>query len=480
MLCKLDAAFWNIAMTVETPPLYAHQKKTLAKLQEINTLWDMSDPGTGKTRVALRAFAGRRTNGGGRMLLVAPKSLLLPAWGGDAEAFEPALRIAFALAGGRERAFATGADVVGINTDGVKWLVGAGSRGRGLALTREAARLLRGFDTLAVDESSDFKHHASQRSKAARVLSRLFEFRELLGATPAPNSVVELWHQAFLLDGGASLGDSFYRFREQTQTPQRVGMAAGAVQWRDRPGIRGTVAPLIERLVVRHRFEDCLDIPPHAVRTVFWTPPPKLMRQCRELEATATLALKSGTMTAANAAVLRGKLLQTASGAVYDGPDGAFEVLDRSRYELVADLVREDPDPTVVFYSWKHQREELEAALAKASVPCAAMGAGMSPKARQALVARFQAGALRCLLLHPATGAHGLTLTAGRRTVLASPFDRADWLVQARHRIWRAGQSKRTETVLVQALGTVEGRAYAALDGKTRNLADLLGMLEET
>ena len=60
-------------------------------------------------------------------------------------------------------------------------------------------------------------------------------------------------------------------------------------------------------------------------------------------------------------------LLQIASGAVYGDDDKGrrrdptYKLLDQSRYALVADLV-EARDHSVVFYNWKHQREELKLA----------------------------------------------------------------------------------------------------------------------
>ena len=464
------------------PPLFKHQAVTLKRYREHpQAVFDTSDPGTGKTRVNLDAFSERRAKGGGRMLLVAPNSLLMSAWGDDLARFVPWLRIKYCLAGKREQAFENEADIVALNTDGVRWFFE--KRGRALVPTRLGERLLKGFDTLGVDESADFKHHTSTRSKCLGRLARRFEFIALLTGTAAPGSVAELWHQAFVLDGGKSLGDSFYRFRDQVQTPVRQSaFNANAVKWVDKPGIRQVVAPLLAHMTVRHRFADCVDIPAHRIRRVVYHPPPKLLRAYRELEATAKLRLKQGDLTAVNAAVLRGKLLQTASGAVYRSDKGhtdEYALLDGARYELVTQLVAEDPEPTVVFFCWRHQRVELEKALSKLGLDWAVMGSNLGPARRKALVDRFQDGGLRALLLHPATGAHGLTLTRGRRTVIPSPFDRADWLVQAKHRIWRAGQKNKTETILVEAAGTVERKVYGNLDGKVAGMEELFELFEE-
>ena len=51
----------------------------------------MSDPGTAKTRAHAHAFTERRRAGGGKALVLAPKSILQSAWGNDIDKFLPAV-----------------------------------------------------------------------------------------------------------------------------------------------------------------------------------------------------------------------------------------------------------------------------------------------------------------------------------------------------------------------------------------------------
>jgi len=80
--------------------------------------------------------------------------------------------------------------------------------------------------------------------------------------------------------------------------------------------------------------------------------------------------------------------------------------------------------------------------------------------------------------MHPRTGAHGLTLTRGVATIIASPIYEADLLQQAIFRIYRGGQTKVTNTVLVQAKGTVEADVYARLGQKHEQMVDLLQLMK--
>ena len=46
------------------PPLFPDQKKAIDFELKTNTVFDTSEPGTGKTRVRIEVFAKRRTRGG--------------------------------------------------------------------------------------------------------------------------------------------------------------------------------------------------------------------------------------------------------------------------------------------------------------------------------------------------------------------------------------------------------------------------------
>lgn len=100
-------------MTV--PALYEHQDETVAKQDNVPGFFDLSDPGTGKTRAHLQGFANR----GGRLLVNAPKTILQPAWGASIDEFFPGMTYSIATATNREKAFKQKTDVVIMNHDGI-------------------------------------------------------------------------------------------------------------------------------------------------------------------------------------------------------------------------------------------------------------------------------------------------------------------------------------------------------------------------
>jgi SNF2 family DNA or RNA helicase len=104
-------------------------------------------------------------------------------------------------------------------------------------------------------------------------------------------------------------------------------------------------------------------------------------------------------------------------------------------------------------------------------------GSITSTQERTNTVNDFQAGKLKVLFAHAASAGHGLTLTRGCCTIWASPTDNAEHFVQANARIYRGGQTRKTETILISAENTVDTNAYANLTDKITAMDDLLEML---
>lgn len=450
------------AQRTDSKPLWKHQKLTIAKYKKSDRIFDTSDPGTGKTRAHLVAFETRRKKGGGCALVVAPKSLLETAWQDDAVEFAPSLTSSVAYADCRQSAFDVNADIYITNTDAVKWLA------------RQPAKFFAKFDTVIIDESTTFKHRTSQRSKALIKIKSHFQYRIMMTGTPNSGTILDVWNQALFLDDGVRLGANFFGFRQSVCVPEQIGPRANMLQWVDKDGAEEAVAGLLADITIRHEFDKCMDIPPNHSYNIKFKPSHKLKAAYDEMELTAILETEKGDITAVNAAVLRNKLLQISSGAVYNG-EGGYKLLGTERYELVCDLIQQR-EHSVVFFNWKHQKVELTKMADKRGIKYEVLDGDTPIKRRKAIVQAYQAGFYDTIFLHPQTGAHGLTLTRGTATIWTSPIYQPDFLKQGLHRIWRGGQKLPTETIMIEAEGTVEHKVFNRLNAKNARMVNLLDL----
>ena len=450
-----------------------HQQVSLQHAEQNERVLDFSDAGTGKTPVALWAYAKHRAAGGGCALVICPRTLMTNVWANSVRKFTPHLSVVVAKADNRAQAFAQDMDIYVTNTDAVKWLA------------KQPKAFFKKFSDLIIDESSAFKHHTSLRSKAIAKLRAHFKRRRLMSGTPASRSITDVWHQAFLVDDGQRLGNSFYGFRNSVSTPTQVGANANALRWEDKEGAEDAVFGLLADIVIRHEFDAVVKIPERRVYTVPYTMTSKHAKAYYEMEKRQFLVYqdqaKKGTVTAVHAASMRGKLLQIASGAVYadlDDKGQPTHVLDEGRYDLVMDLAVQSPH-TLIMFMWRHQRDMLVQAAEARGLSFAVLDGESNDTLRSEIEVRYQAGEYDVVIAHPQTVAHGLTLTRGTTTIWASPTDNTEWFKQGNRRQARRGQTQATRVVTVIAEGTVDQAAYDNCVGKGQREDALLGLFQK-
>lgn len=449
----------------QVSPLFRHQIQSIEWMRGKPAAFDASDPGTGKTRSAIEVLRARIRVDGRPVLVVAPKSLLRSAWRDDILKFAPELITSLAYAENREEAFAAPADVYITNTDAA------------VVLAAQPKKFLRHFSTLIIDESGAFKHATSRRSRAMRSIAPLFDFRENMNGTVNPNTILDAWHQYFLLDGGQRLGKSFSHFRNSVCKPTQVGPQPNMVKWEDREGAEAVVAALVRDITIRHVFEDCVDIPANHEYSIKFVMKPKHERIYKQMQHAALATLETGTVTAINAAAVTTKLLQIASGAVYEN-EWIYHVIDEDRNEMIMDLL-EERKHSLVFFNWKHQKDQLIAAAKRRGYTFCVLDGEVSTGQKEENIRLFEAGFYKALFAHPQSAAHGLTLVRATTTIWASPTYNLEHFVQGNKRIYRAGQTQKTETIVVLAEGTIDEKVYAALAVKKVRMTNLLEELKE-
>jgi SNF2 family DNA or RNA helicase len=397
----------------------------------------------------------------------------------DIRKFTPHLRVVLAYANKRDEALDTPADIYVINVDGV------------VDLLKRPPSFWKKFSTIIVDESTAFKHRTSRRSAALAKIIKHFEWRRLLSGTPTSNGICDIWHQMFLVDDGQRLGKDFYKFQQaacigekhevrgkgsedeedgewgERLAKSRVQAVKTITKWVDRPDIEDVVADMIKDVVVRHRFEDCVDIPANHTYPRFIQLSPRHLKLYQELKRKTILQLEEAQVTALNGASLYTKLLQVASGAVYND-EGEYSHVNSERYELILELVAERTH-SIVFYLWDHQLNELVKEAKRQKISHVVWNSE-----KPGIAEAFQAGQYEVMFAHPASAGHGLTLTRATSTIWASPTVNLEWFLQGKKRIHRIGQTQKTETIVILAEGTIDTDVYAALERKDVKMTNLL------
>jgi SNF2 family DNA or RNA helicase len=149
-----------------------------------------------------------------------------------------------------------------------------------------------------------------------------------------------------------------------------------------------------------------------------------------------------------------------------------------NRIRTVFEIIEQTDDKVIVFAAFRFQVELLARALGK-RYSVAQIHGGTPKSERDAAFTGFQKGlSPRVLVAHPATMAHGLTLTAASTIVWFSPVTSLEIYEQANARITRAGQKHHAHIIHIQC-APVEGRVYKRLQTKSKMQGALLELFQQ-
>lgn len=439
---------------------FDHQVETADMWFKSKRILDFSGCGTGKTLSCIHAV--KKYWPEARVLVLAPLSILEPAWKKDLDFGWPEAKVGIAYAKNRDKVFEGDAQWVITNHDAVNTIV--------------ANHWHNLFDVLIIDEGDVFRNRGSGRSKCAVAVAAKIPVAILMTGTPNPNTVLDVWHLAFLMDFGERLGKNFFGFRQQVCTPTAIPGVANAMKWEDKDMANDMVTMMLSDISRRVQLEDVQELPDKITRTLTVALPPKVRSEYELLKKESILMLESGELiNAVHAGARMQKMLQLLSGAVYD-ETGESKDLHVDRHKLVLDMVQET-DHCLVAFNWRHQKDGLVAEAKKRKLRFEVIDGSVSAQKRVLIVNKFQNGELDVIFAHPQSAGHGLTLTKANRIIWASPTYRADLYEQFNHRIYRTGQQRKTEVIHIAAANTAEEEVYEKLMTKKAKMDDLLTTL---
>jgi SNF2 family DNA or RNA helicase len=420
--------------------------------------------GLGKTVITLTAVNDLKYNRFlvSRCLVIAPKKVAQGTWSNEAQKWDHLrhLRVITVLgtAAQRARALNTPGDVWVINRENVQWIV-------------EYYKNAWPFDMVVLDEASSFKNHQAKRVKALtwvrHSINRLVE----LTGTPAPNGVMDLWAQIYLLDEGERLGKKITHYRERYFDPDaRDGHQV--FSYKAKQGSEEAIHKALADICVSMKAADYLELPECITVDVPVMLDDKAKKAYKTLEKQMLLEVDEKTIDAGSAAVLANKLLQLCNGAVYGENHDAVEVHD-CKLEAFLELIEGlNGQPVLVFYNFKHDLSRIKKALAGSGLRVRELKGPQDENA-------WNNRQIDILLAHPASCAYGLNLQQGGNHVI---WFGLNWSLelyqQANKRLHRQGQAEKVIIHRLVVPGGVDEDVTAALEGKGAMQDRLLSALK--
>ena len=174
-------------------------------------------------------------------------------------------------------------------------------------------------------------------------------------------------------------------------------------------------------------------------------------------------------ITAANAAVLQGKLSQFASGAIYTDDSHNYELMHSHKLECCEYIINNTDGPVLIAYHFKSDKQMLLDYLKAAKINVRAFDGSAQ------MIQDWNDRKIPVMLIQPASAGHGLNLQYGGHTLIwyTVPWSLEEYL-QTNARLARQGQ---TETVTIHHLimqNTIDARILSRLSQKDINEKALL------
>ncbi len=436
-----------------------YQSYAIKYIEEHETCAVFLDMGLGKTSITLTAVQHLLAAGAvKKVLVIAPLRVAQATWPDEIAKWNHLAGLSFAVAVGtpkvRETALRMQAQVTIINRENIEWLVKKlGSRFD--------------YDMVVIDELSSFKSWKAKRTRA--LLSVRPRIRRIVGltGTPSPNGLMDLFSEFRILDMGKRLGRFIGQYRAAYFTPDKRN---GDIiySYKPLPGAEQRIYDKIADITISMSASDHLPMP-RFVSTELSVKLSKKEREsydrfCHDL----VLPLKGGDVTAGNAAVLAGKLVQLANGAVYTDAGTIAKIHDRKLDALEDVIEGMNGKPLLVAYWFKHDLERIKKRLVERRIPFEEIKTAAS-------IAKWNRGEIAVGLIHPASAGHGLNLQAGGSTLAWFGLCWSLELYQQMNaRLYRQGQQSTVVVTHIVAADTIDEHILAALKQKDKTQAALI------
>ncbi len=382
-----------------------------------------------------------------KVLVIAPLRVARDTWPAEIKKWDHLKGLSYSVAVGTEKeridALKKQSTLYIINRENVDWLV-------------HKSGIPFHFDMVVIDELSSFKSYGAKRFKSLLKVRPAVKRIVGLTGTPSSNGLMDLWAEFRILDLGQRLGRYISHYRNTYFKPDKRN-AQIVFSYKPLPGAEEEIYKQISDITISMKSTDYLKMPEYVSNEVFVTLSEKEWKVYSDFKEDMVANLGDEEVDAVNAAVLSGKLLQMANGAVYDSENKAHVIHDK-KLDALEDLIEgANGKPVLVAYWYKHDLERI-----KERFPVRQIQSSKDIEA-------WNDGKIPIAVIHPASAGHGLNLQSGGSTLIWFGLTWSLELYQQTNaRLYRQGQK---DTVIVHHIitkNTIDEDVLLALTKKEK------------
>lgn len=393
----------------------------------------------------------------GKVLVIAPLRVARDTWPAEINKWEHLKELDYAVAIGTEKerleALNTPASIYLINRENVDWLI-------------NKSELSFDYDMVVIDELSSFKSHTAKRFKSLlKVRPKIKRIVGLTG-TPSSNGLMDLWAEFRILDMGKRLGRYITHYRNIFFEPDKRNQHM-VFSYKPLEGAEERIYKLISDITISMKSIDFLQMPKCVINEVpVYLSGKDYLAYC-SFKEDMVASIANEEIDAVNAAVLSGKLLQMANGAIYDEKKKAH-ILHNGKLDALEDLIESaNGKPVLIAYWYNHDLNRIKERFSVREIKTSKD------------IEEWNEGNIPVAVIHPASAGHGLNLQSGGSTIIWFGLTWSLELYQQTNaRLWRQGQE---ETVVIHHIitkGTIDEDVMKALRRKKKTQEDLINAVK--
>ena len=272
-----------------------------------------------------------------------------------------------------------------------------------------------------------------------------------LTGTPAPQGVIDLWGQIYILDRGKRLQSSKNQY-----ITRYFNVNPYSRKVTPRPESFNLIMSKVKDVAFSLRSDDYLTLPERIPNVVKVKLPDRVMEQYKELER--EFVLDEYDIEAVNQGVLTCKLLQLCNGSIYRGEEKEIiEIHDAKLDALELVVEQAKGQPILLAYEFQFDLLKIRKRFPKAVI--------LNQESN--VVKKWNSGSIPLLITHPASAAYGLNMQMGGCT---SVWYGLTWSLelyqQFNKRLHRSGQKNKVVIHHILAEGTYDERQFKVLSEK--------------
>lgn len=396
-----------------------------------------------------------------KVLIIAPLRVAKATWPDEIKKWEHLSLLDYSIVVGsknkRLEALSKKAHIYIINRENIEWLI-----------FKSGYKF--DFDMIVIDELSSFKNGQSKRFKAlSKIRPKIKRIVGLTG-TPSSNGLMDLWAEFKILDMGERLEKYITHYKNKYFMPdKRNGMQI--YSWKPQLEAEEKIYDKISDITISMKAKDYLKLPELVINEVKVSMNDKESKLYDELKEEFIVSLIDGEDTvdidAVNAAVLSGKLLQLASGSIYDENKNSYHIHDR-KLDALEDLIEGvNGKPVLIAYWYDSDRKRIKDRFDVREIK------------DEKDIRDWNEGKIPIAIIHPASAGHGLNLQTGGSTLIwFSLIWSLELYQQTNARLYRQGQK---ETVVIHHIvcnGTIDENVMKALQRKEQRQDALMSAVK--